>query len=100
MLRLILFLAGLLWANGIPHFVNGISGRRFHSPFAKPFVKGRSSALSNVLWGLANFAAGIALLGTMRLTPGLNPDFVAFACGFGVTAVGLAVFFERLDSKK
>lgn len=97
---LILFLAGLFLANGIPHFVNGISGRRFHSPFARPFVKGRSSALSNVLWGLLNFAAGIALLGTKPLTPGLNSDFVAFACGFGVTAIGLAVFFERLDSKK
>jgi len=33
---LLLFLSGLLLANGVPHFVQGISGERFQSPFGKP----------------------------------------------------------------
>ncbi|MBN2002002.1 MAG: hypothetical protein JXA21_01490 [Anaerolineae bacterium] len=100
---LTLFFAGLFFANGIPHFVNGISGRRFHSPFAKPFVKGRSSPFSNVLWGLANFAAALALLRELpELMPGFNSGFIAFVCGFGVAAIGLSILFGNLidETKK
>jgi hypothetical protein len=28
--------SGLLLANGVPHFVQGISGQPFQSPFASP----------------------------------------------------------------
>ncbi len=33
---LLQFVAGLLLANGVPHFVQGISGRWFPTPFASP----------------------------------------------------------------
>lgn len=33
---LLQFVAGLFLANGIPHFVQGISGHWFQSPFASP----------------------------------------------------------------
>ena len=45
------FAAGALLANGVPHFVNGISGKRFQSPFAWPPGVGESPPLVNVLWG-------------------------------------------------
>ncbi|HUD11820.1 MAG TPA: hypothetical protein VMS08_05385 [Candidatus Saccharimonadia bacterium] len=44
------FLAALFGANGVPHFVKGITGERHMSPFGKP-----SSAMVNVVWGAANF---------------------------------------------
>jgi hypothetical protein len=56
------FVSGLLLANGVPHFVQGISGEKFQSPFASPPGVGESSPTVNVLWGLANLAIGFALL--------------------------------------
>ena len=51
------FLAGLFAANGVPHFVKGITGNRFQTPFGR-----QSSALVNVAWGWASFVlAGILL---------------------------------------
>jgi hypothetical protein len=50
------FLGGALLANGVPHFVQGISGDPFQSPFASPPGVGESSPLSNVLWGLATWS--------------------------------------------
>ncbi len=58
----LLFLAGMLLTNGVPHFVQGLSGAPFQSPFAKPPGVGESSPLVNVWWGLANLAGGAALL--------------------------------------
>ena len=54
--------SGLVLANGVPHFVRGISGERFQSPFASPRGVGESSPLVNVVWGFANLAVGFALL--------------------------------------
>jgi hypothetical protein len=52
----------LLLANGVPHFVQGISGHPFQTPFAKPRGVGESSPVVNVLWGFLNLAAGFTLL--------------------------------------
>jgi hypothetical protein len=49
-------------ANGVPHFVNGMSGNEFPTPFADPPTVGLSPAPVNAAWGLANFAGGYALL--------------------------------------
>jgi hypothetical protein len=56
------FLSGALWANGVPHFVQGISGNPFPSPFAKPPGEGDSSPRVNVVWGFANFLLGAIML--------------------------------------
>ena len=48
------FVSGLLLANGVPHFVQGISGERFQSPFARPSGVGESSPLVNVVWLIFN----------------------------------------------
>jgi hypothetical protein len=60
---LLQFVAGLFLANGVPHFVQGISGHWFQSPFASPSGVGESSPIVNVLWGFLNLAVGFALLG-------------------------------------
>ncbi len=91
------FVSGLLLANGVPHFVQGISGQRFQSPFASPRGVGESSPLVNVVWGFANIAAGFALL---RAFEPQEPDAVAgwIAVGAGVLSIGvlLAVHFGRV----
>lgn len=55
-------LGGMFLANGVPHFVQGISGNSMPSPFAKPPGIGDSSPLVNVLWGFGNLVAGALLL--------------------------------------
>jgi hypothetical protein len=57
-----LFFGGAFLANAVPHFGNGVSGRPFQSPFAKPPGKGLSSSTVNVLWGLLNFFVAWLLL--------------------------------------
>lgn len=91
------FAAGCLLANGIPHFVNGISGRRFQSPFASPPGVGESSPLVNVLWGTVNFAVGYVLIFAVGdFDIGLTRDFLMVGLGAFVAALVLTWYFGRL----
>lgn len=56
------FFGGVFLANAVPHFVSGVMGRPFQSPFAKPPGKGLSSSTVNVLWGSFNIAVGYLLI--------------------------------------
>src|SRR5450756_323581 len=56
------FFGGAFLTNVIPHFVSGVMGRPFQSPFAKPPGKGLSSSTVNVLWGFFNLAVGYVLI--------------------------------------
>jgi hypothetical protein len=56
------FFGGAFLANTIPHFVNGVSGSAFQSPFASPPGIGLSSSIVNVLWGLFNLAIAYLLI--------------------------------------
>jgi hypothetical protein len=56
------FFAGAFLVNAVPHFVSGIQGRGFPTPFASPPGKGESSSVVNVLWGTANAIVGYLLL--------------------------------------
>jgi len=91
------FLGGVFLANFVPHFVAGVSGRSFHSPFATPPFRGLSSPAVNVLWGLFNLAVAYALLllvGSFELR---RVAHVAIsAAGFGLASVGLARKLGRL----
>jgi hypothetical protein len=57
------FFGGWFLVNAIPHFVSGVTGHPFQSPFATPPGEGLSSAWVNVLWGSANFVFAYLLLG-------------------------------------
>ncbi len=64
------FFGGAFLANAIPHFVNGVMGHPFQSPFASPPGQGLSSAMVNVLWGAFNLFIGYLLVcrvGTFEL---------------------------------
>jgi hypothetical protein len=56
------FFGGIFLANAIPHFVSGMMGRPFQSPFAKPPGQGLSSSTVNVLWGFLNLAVSYVLI--------------------------------------
>src|SRR5262245_61914376 len=56
------FFAGVFFANFVPHFVSGVLGRVFPTPFASPPFRGLSSSRVNVLYGLFNLAVAYALL--------------------------------------
>jgi len=79
---------GAVLANAVPHFVSGVMGRPFQSPFSKPSGKGLSSSTVNVLWGFANFV--IAYLLVIRVG---NFDLHAadhvIAVGVGILLVGV-----------
>jgi hypothetical protein len=56
------FFGGAFLTNVIPHFVSGVMGRAFQSPFAKPPGEGLSSSSVNVLWGFLNLVVGYVLV--------------------------------------
>jgi hypothetical protein len=56
------FFGGAFLSNTLPHLINGVSGRPFQSPFAKPPGEGLSSSTVNVLWGLFNLAVAYVLI--------------------------------------
>jgi hypothetical protein len=56
------FFGGAFLANAVPHYVSGVMGRPFQSPFATPSGKGLSSSTVNVLWGFANLVIAYFLI--------------------------------------
>jgi len=56
------FFGGVFLVNSVPHLVNGLSGRRFPSPFASPPGQGESSPTVNVLRGAFNLVVGYLLV--------------------------------------
>ena len=60
---LMAFFGGAFSANFVPHFVRGITGTEFPTPFANPPPPvGMSPAIVNVGWALFNLAVGYLLL--------------------------------------
>ena len=98
---LLQFVAGLFLANGIPHFVQGISGHWFQSPFASPPGVGESSPIVNVLWGFLNLVIGFALL--FNFAP-KGADVVLEWAFVGLGALLIAIFcahhFGRVRSAR
>jgi hypothetical protein len=91
------FVAGAFLANGVPHFVQGICGNKFQTPFARPRGVGESSALVNVIWGWFNVLAGGALL--RIFLPALPPPpsiSLTTMAGVLVMAIFLSRHFGRV----
>lgn len=91
------FLGGAFLANFVPHFVNGISGLEFPTPFADPPPpEGVSSAPVNVAWALANLAVGYVLMRygnfEKRNWAAVVPAFI----GFAAMALMLSSVFSQI----
>jgi hypothetical protein len=94
------FFAGCFLANSVPHFVHGVSGQRFITPFASPPCVGESSPLLNVIWGMANFVIGYWLVfGVGKFAFGFNLGVLMVGLGIVGTAICLALYFERVRGR-
>jgi hypothetical protein len=82
------FFGGAFLTNAVPHFVSGVMGRPFQSPFAKPRGEGLSSSTVNVLWGAFNLAVGYVLLCCVGQFDLHSTDHVV-ALGLGVLLMGV-----------
>jgi hypothetical protein len=95
------FLGGAFFANSLPHLVNGVSGRSFQTPFAKPPGKGLSSPTVNVLWGFFNLAVAY-LLAVYVGGFGIHAPWQVAIAGAGVLVMSLihARAFGRFHSSQ
>jgi hypothetical protein len=90
------FFAGAFLANGVPHFVQGISGKRFPSPFSRPLGRGESPPLVNALWGLANFFIGYTLIFEVGdFNFGMTRDVLMVGLGALFISAALSITFSR-----
>ena len=92
------FFGGAFLANAAPHFVSGVMGKAFQTPFAKPPGQGLSSSIVNVLWGFCNIVVGYVLVcrvGDFGLRDA--SDVIALALGALTIALVSARGFGRFN---
>jgi hypothetical protein len=87
------FFAGAFLANAVPHVVQGVCGNKFQTPFAQPRGIGESSAIVNVVWGMANLAIGTALALGVGPFAGTIAEWVVLFAGAVVISLFLARHF-------
>lgn len=92
------FFAGSFLTNVVPHFVHGISGDRFPTPFAHPPGKGLSSATVNVVWSLFNLAVGYLLFRAGKVASGGDGALAVFFAGITAISTMLSVRFAKKTS--
>lgn len=84
------FFGGVFLANAVPHFVSGMMGRAFQSPFAHPSGEGLSSSTVNVLWSFVNFVLAYVLLVRVGNVD-LHDMQSTIALGLGALVISLAM---------
>ena len=89
------FFAGMFLANVVPHFVHGISGDPFPTPFADPPGQGLSSPTVNVVWALFNLLAGYILFRVGRISSGDDLALVVFFAGIAAISTMMSVHFTK-----
>lgn len=92
------FFAGAFFANFVPHFISGVLGRKFPTPFASPPFRGLSSSRVNVLYGMCNLAfAYLLLLHVGDFEPRSPLHAGVFWLGLTLWALMIARSLARLD---
>jgi hypothetical protein len=93
------FFAGAFLANAVPHYVKGVCGDKFPSPFARPPGKGLSSPVTNVLWGLFNVVVGYFLVKAGYVGRSNCPALATFFVGATAMSLMLASNFQKKDKE-
>jgi FtsH-binding integral membrane protein len=93
------FFAGLFLVNVVPHFVYGISGDRFPTPFAHPPGKGLSSPTVNVVWALFNLVVGYILFRVGKVATGETVSLIVFFAGIATISIMLSVRFAKKQTE-
>jgi hypothetical protein len=89
------FFAGIFLANAVPHFIQGVSGNKFPSPFAKPSGRGLSSPIVNVIWALFNVFVGYVLLRVGQVDSDNVPSLIVFFIGVAAISIFSSINFQR-----
>ena len=92
------FFAGAFLANVVPHFIHGISGDPFPTPFANPPGKGLSSPLVNVIWACFNLLAGYVLLRVSKIT--FKNSLAMLVLFLGILAISILNCIAFMDKVK
>jgi len=87
------FFAGAFLTNAVPHFIQGISGNPFPSPFANPPGRGLSSPVVNVLWAGFNLFIGYILINGSKITWKNKWAMLALFLGILSMALMLSITF-------
>ncbi|XZF16034.1 hypothetical protein ACTHGU_07840 [Chitinophagaceae bacterium MMS25-I14] len=93
------FFNGAILANVVPHFVHGISGNKFPTPFAKPPGKGLSSPTVNVVWSLVNLVIGYLLFHADQINAAHPASLIIFLAGIAAMSIMLSVHFQAKDKE-
>ena len=93
------FFAGMFLGNVVPHFVHGISGDRFPTPFAHPSGKGLSSPTVNVVWALFNLIVGYILFRVGKVSSGDGSGLAIFFAGLVAISTLLSLRFAKKQAK-
>ena len=90
------FLAGLLAANGVPHFIKGSMDQKLQTPFGKS-----SSAVVNVCWGWFNLLLAVISLHFAHVYAHEYRAFALFALGgLVMSLVNASVWSKQAERTK
>ena len=89
------FFAGAFLANVVPHFVHGISGDRFPTPFAHPPGRGLSSPTVNVAWAWLNLIVGYVLFRAGEVSPENYASLLVLLAGIVAISTILSFSFRQ-----
>jgi len=87
------FFSGGFLTNAVPHFVNGISGNAFPTPFAHPAGQGLSSPFVNVLWALLNLLVGYLLFRVSKINSKSKLGLIIFFVGIILISIMSSIVF-------
>ena len=92
------FFAGLFLTNVVPHFIHGVSGDPFPTPFATPPGKGLSSPTTNVIWACVNLLIGYVLLRVSKASPQNKLSMLLLF--LGIVAISLMMSITFMEKVK
>ncbi len=88
------FFAGMFLANVVPHYIHGISGDPFPTPFADPPGKGLSSPTVNIVWALTNLVIGVLLYRAGKINRQNMVGMIIFFIGIAAISIMLSIGFQ------
>ena len=89
------FFAGMFLANVVPHYIHGISGDPFPTPFADPPGKGLSSPTINIVWALTNLVIGYLLYRAGKISRQNTIGLIIFFIGVAAISIMLSIGFQE-----
>ncbi len=90
------FLGGVFFVNVLPHYIHGVTGQSFPTPFANPPGKGLSTPFLNVIWAVINFLIGFSILYFTKVIQRNKMIWIAVFTGGLLMSFYLAHYFGSL----